>query len=150
MKGETNQRQKGFKPPFFKRNSQENQQGHSSQNELKTIDSFGKSPRKQSVQCWRCEGSHLYRDFPHKCQRMRSVHNIQEVEIVEYMGGNMPRIYASLDNKKEEYQSPMIELKGKFENYPITILIDSRDRHSYINSNIVEIFHFQRSNHNKY
>jgi hypothetical protein len=33
---------------------------------------------------------------------MRIVHNIQEVEIVEYMGENMPRIYASLDNKQEE------------------------------------------------
>jgi hypothetical protein len=31
---------------------------------------------------------------------MRTSHNIWEAETVEYMGGNMPRIYAALDNKK--------------------------------------------------
>jgi hypothetical protein len=41
---------------------------------------------------------------------MRIVHNIQEDEIVEYMGGSMSRIYVALDNKQEEYQSPMIEV----------------------------------------
>jgi hypothetical protein len=30
---------------------------------------------------------------------MRIFHNIQEAEIVEYMGGSMPRIYAALENK---------------------------------------------------
>jgi hypothetical protein len=46
MKGKKDQRKKGFKPPFFKKNSQENQQGHSTQNEHKMVDSFGKRPRK--------------------------------------------------------------------------------------------------------
>jgi hypothetical protein len=86
---------------------------------------------------------------PHKGERMRTVHNIQEAEIVEYMGGNMPMIYASLENKQEKYQSPMIEVEGKIDNHPIEILIDSRASHSYINSNIVEIFHLQRSKHKK-
>ena len=48
-----------------------------------------------------------------------------------------------------EYQSPMIEVEGKIDNQTITILIDSRASHSYINSNIVERFHLQRSNHKK-
>jgi hypothetical protein len=39
---------------------------------------------------------------------MRIFHKIHEGEIVEYMGGKIPRIYAALDNKKVEYQSPMI------------------------------------------
>jgi hypothetical protein len=43
----------------------------------------------------------------------------------------------------------MIEVKGKIDNYPIAILIDFGDTHSYIKSNNVEIFHFQRSKHNK-
>jgi hypothetical protein len=72
------QRKKGFKPPFFKNNSQANQQGQSSQNEHKTTDSFGKMQRQQVVQCWGCEGNHLYRDCPYKGERMRIVHNIQE------------------------------------------------------------------------
>jgi hypothetical protein len=50
------------------------------------------------------------------------------------MGGNMPRIYASLNNKQEEYKSPMIEVEGKIDNHPIEILIDSGATHSYINS----------------
>ena len=80
---------------------------------------------------------------------MRTVHNIQGDEIVEYMGGSMPRIYVALDNKQAEYQSPMIEVEGKIDNHPTAILIDSQASHSYINSNIIERFHLQRSKHKK-
>jgi hypothetical protein len=69
-------------------------------------DSFGKRPRQELVQFWGFEGNHLYRDYPHKEERMRTVHNIQEAEIIEDMGGNMQSIYVSLDNKKQKYQSP--------------------------------------------
>jgi hypothetical protein len=62
------------------------------------------------------------------------------------MGKIMPRIYAALDNKKRD-QSPMIEVEGKINNEPITILIDFGANHSYINDNIVERFHLQRSKH---
>jgi hypothetical protein len=60
------------------------------------------------------------------------------------MGGNMTRIYAALDNKKVEYQSPMIEVESNIDNQPIEILIYYGVIHSYINSNIVERFHLQR------
>jgi predicted aspartyl protease len=43
----------------------------------------------------------------------------------------------------------MIEVEGKIDNHPIAILIDSGASHSYINANIVEIFHLQRSKHKK-
>jgi hypothetical protein len=75
MKGKNDQRKKNFKPPFFKKKSKENNQGQSTQNEHKTIDSFGKRPRQQLVRCWGCEGNHLYRDCPHKGERMRTIHN---------------------------------------------------------------------------
>jgi hypothetical protein len=68
---------------------------------------------------------------------------------MEYMGGIMSRIYATLDNKQAEYQSPMIEVEGKIDNQPIIILIDFGASHSYKNSNIVEIFNLQRSKHKK-
>jgi hypothetical protein len=100
MKGKKDQRKKGFKPPFFKNNSQTNKKAQSTKNENTTIDSFGKRPRTHLVQCWGCDGNHLYRDLPHKEERMSIFHNIQEVEIVEDMGGNLPRIYAALINKK--------------------------------------------------
>jgi hypothetical protein len=44
----------------------------------------------------------------------------------------------------------MIEVEGKINNHPIASLIDSGTSHSYINSNIIERFHLQRSKHNKY
>jgi hypothetical protein len=80
---------------------------------------------------------------------MRTIHNIQGVEIVEYTGRNMSKIYATLDKKQVEYQSPMIEVGGKLNNQPIIVLIDSGANHSYIKSNTIEIFHLQGSKHNK-
>jgi predicted aspartyl protease len=44
----------------------------------------------------------------------------------------------------------VIKVEGTIDNQPIEILIDYRDSHSYINSNIVKIFHLQRRNIKKY
>ena len=68
---------------------------------------------------------------------------------MEDMGGSMIMIYVVLDNLTEKYQSPMIEVEGRIDNKPISILIDFGASHNYINANIVEIFHLQRSKHNK-
>jgi hypothetical protein len=43
----------------------------------------------------------------------------------------------------------MIEVEGNIDNHPTIILIDSRSIHSYINFNIVEIFHLKMSKHKK-
>ena len=42
----------------------------------------------------------MYRDCPHIGENVRIVHNIQEVDTVEDMERNVPRIYTALDNKK--------------------------------------------------
>jgi hypothetical protein len=55
---------------------------------------------------------------------VKVVHNVQQDEMIEDMGKNVPRIYASLDNKEDEFQSHMIEVKGNINNQPISILID--------------------------
>ena len=39
-------------------------------------------------------------DCPHKGDKMGVVHNIEEVDRVDDVGKSMPRIYASLDNRK--------------------------------------------------
>jgi hypothetical protein len=49
----------------------------------------------------------------------------------------------------ENFPEQKILLLLHHDNLPITILIYYGDSHSYINSNIVEIFHLQRSKHNK-
>jgi hypothetical protein len=40
----------------------------------------------------------MYKYFPHREDKMRTLHNIQEATIVEDMGINIPRIYASLED----------------------------------------------------
>ena len=110
---------------------------------------MGQRPRQPPSQCWGCKGDHMFRYFPHKGEKARTFHNVQQVEIVEDMGTNLPRIYASLDNNQAEYQPHMIEVEGMINNQTIAILIDSRDSHSYIYPNMVEIFHLPRRKHGK-
>jgi hypothetical protein len=43
----------------------------------------------------------------------------------------------------------MIEVEGMINNQTISILIDSRASHSYIDPKMVESFHFPRSKHEK-
>ena len=45
----------------------------------------------------------MIRYFPHRGEKVRIVHNVQQDEIVENMGRKVPGIYASLDNKQSEY-----------------------------------------------
>jgi hypothetical protein len=68
---------------------------------------LGKGPKL--VKCWGCEGNHLHRDYPYKGERMRTFHKIQEAKTVEYMEGNIPRIYAILENKQARSQSPILK-----------------------------------------
>jgi hypothetical protein len=79
--------------------------------------------------------------------KLNTMHSIKKEEIVEDMGKNMSRTYASLENRKEDYQSHMIEVEGKFDNHPIDILIDYGASHSYIDPNIVERFKFKKCKH---
>jgi hypothetical protein len=62
------------------------------------------------------------------------------------MGRNVSRIYVALDNKKDEFLSHMIEVKGKINNQPIVILIELGSSHSYLDPMMVERFQFLRRN----
>jgi hypothetical protein len=42
----------------------------------------------------------MFRDCPHRSDKVRVVHNVQRAETVGDMGRNIPRIYAALDNKQ--------------------------------------------------
>ena len=92
----------------------------------------------------------MFSDCPHRGEKVRNVHNEHQVETMEDMGKNVPRIYAALDNKKVEYQSHMIEVEGMINNQTIAILIDSGASHSYIDPKMVESLNFPRSKHGKY
>jgi hypothetical protein len=90
----------------------------------------GKRPRQTPMQCWGCKGDHNYRDFPHRKDKVRAVHNVQQVETMEYMGKRVPRIYVALDNNQVVFQPHTIEMEGMINNHALTILIDSRASHS--------------------
>jgi hypothetical protein len=134
------QRKKGIKPPFFRNNTQ----GRTTSREPRTIETGGQRPRKPPIQCWGCKGDHMFRDCPHGGEKVRIVHNVQQVETVEEMGRNVTRIYVALDNKQAEYQSHMIEVEGMINNQNIVILSDSRSSHSYKDPKMVESFHLPR------
>jgi hypothetical protein len=88
-------------------------------------------------------------DCPHRNDKVRVLHNVQQAETVEDMGSRIPRIYAALDNKQAKYQSHVIEVEGMIKDQPFTILVDSGASHSYINPRVVESLHLIRSKHEK-
>jgi hypothetical protein len=106
-------------------------------------------PRLPPMECWGYKGNHRYRDCPHKKDKARTVHNVQQVETVEDMGSRMLRIYATLDNKQVEFQSHVIEVEGTINNRPLVILIDSGASHSYIDPRVVESLHLTRNKHER-
>jgi hypothetical protein len=106
-------------------------------------------PRPPPMECWGCKGKHRYRECPHKKDKARTVHNVQQAEIVEDMGSKMPRIYVALDNKQAKFQSHMIEVESMINNRPFSILIDLGANHSYVDPKVVESLHLSRSKHER-
>ena len=81
--------------------------------------------------------------------RLRSIHNIQDVSTMEYLSRNISRIYETLYNRHAYNQSNIIQVEINISNQP-TILINSITCHSYITPNLVEIFQLKRIKHEKY
>jgi hypothetical protein len=92
-KDKFNQKRKGFKPPFDRNEPNRNHQDQYAKGESKKEDSLGKRGRPP-IQCWGCKEDHLYKDFPHIKDRVKTMHNVQEATTVE----DMERIYAALDD----------------------------------------------------
>jgi hypothetical protein len=111
---------KGNKPPFFRNNPQ----GQPYFREPRKDEVGGKMPRPPPIECWGFKGNHRYKDFSHINDKVRAIHSVQKDKIVEDMGSIIPRIYATLDNKQDEYQSHIIKVEGMINNHPFTILID--------------------------
>jgi hypothetical protein len=59
----------------------------------------GKRKRQPPMQCWGCKGDRKYRDCPHKDEKVRFFHNVQQEETMEEMEISVPNIYVDLDNK---------------------------------------------------
>jgi hypothetical protein len=91
----SNQRRKGFKPPFNRNEPNRNHQDQYAKGDSKKEDSLGKRGRPP-IQCWGCKEDHLYKDWPDGKDRVRIVHNIQEATTIEDMG----RIYSYLNDRQ--------------------------------------------------
>ena len=57
---------------------------------------------------------------------------------VDDLERTMPRINATLENKQADYQTSMVEVEGKLNQTPISILIDLGASLSYISPDLVE------------
>ena len=53
---------------------------------------------KGPLKCWGFRGNHVLRDCPHQRENPQSLHNLEEVVIVEDMEKSTPQIYGALDN----------------------------------------------------
>jgi hypothetical protein len=146
MKSKVEQRKKGTKPPFFRSIAQ----GQPTPKELGMTETVEQKPKKKPIQCWGYGGDHMRKYYPQKGDKARIVHSVQQAMTVEFMGRNVPRIYAALDNKQVEFHSHMIEVEGKINDQPIVILIDSGASHGYLNHKIVQRFQLSRSKLEKY
>jgi hypothetical protein len=96
-KEKSNQRRKGFKPHFNRNNPNTYHKDRSAKNKSKREDSLGKRGRPP-IKCWGCKKDHTYKDFPHREDKMDTMHNIQKDTIVEYMGRSISRIYETLED----------------------------------------------------
>jgi hypothetical protein len=74
-KEKSNQRNKGFKPPFNRNSPNKNHQDQPAKDESKREESLGKRGRPP-IQCSECK-DHLYKDFPHRKDKVNTIHNIQ-------------------------------------------------------------------------
>jgi predicted aspartyl protease len=81
-------------------------------------------------------------DCPHREDKNNTMHNIQEDTTVEDMG----KIHAALNDRKEEYQSNIIEIEGNIINHHVSILIDSGAIHCYIDPKLVDRVHLEKIN----
>jgi hypothetical protein len=112
-------------------------------------ESLGKRSRNHPIKCWGCGGDHMYKYFPHRGDKMNTLHSIKKEEAIEDVGKRILSIYAALENRQADYQSHMIEVEGKIDNQPITILFDCGASHIYIDPKLVEIFKLKKFKHEK-
>ena len=93
--------------------------------------------RKEPVKCWECNGPHYASFFPNWKKTVSNIHTVQEDMNVGDLERIMPRIKAALENMQGDYQTSMVEVEGKLNQTPISILIDPGASFSYIYTDLV-------------
>jgi hypothetical protein len=75
--------------------------------------------------------------------------HLQEASTVGYMGRNMHKINAIVDQRKVDHQSTIMEVEGKIHDNCISILIDLGDSLIYVTPSLVELNKLTKINHVK-
>ena len=92
---------------------------------------------KEPVKCWECNGPHYALVCPNQKKTVSNIHTMHEEMIAGDIARKMPRINVALENRHADYQTSMVEVEGKLNQTPISILIDPGARWSYISPNLV-------------
>jgi hypothetical protein len=78
------------------------------------VNKVGDNPR-EVLKCWECGEPHLRINCPCLISTSRtSVHNQQEASIVGDMGRSMHKINATMDGRKLDHQSNIVECNDPF------------------------------------
>ena len=122
-----------------KGNSQINPIGQRNNEPVNIHSSYTKNiERKEPVKCWGCNGPPYASTFPNRKKTVSNIHTIQEEMIVGDLARTMPMINATLENMQEDYQTSIVQVEGKLNQTPISILIDPWASLSYISPDLVE------------
>ena len=93
--------------------------------------------RKERVKCWECNGPHYASVCPNRKNTVSNIHTVQEEMTIGDLARTIPKINAALENRQVNYQTSMVEVEGKMNQTPISILIDPRASLSYISLDLV-------------
>ena len=94
--------------------------------------------QKKPIKCLDCNGLHYASVCPNRKKTVSNIHTIQkEMNIGDLVRTN-PKINAALENRQVDYQTSMVEVEGKINQIPISILFDLEASLSYIYPNLVE------------
>ena len=121
-----------------KGNSQSNPNGPRNKEPANNHSNYIKNNEcKEPLKCWDCNGPHYASVCPNKKKTGSNIHIEQEEIIVGDLARALPRINAALEKRQADYQTSMVEVEGKLNQTPISILIDLGARLSYISLDLV-------------
>jgi hypothetical protein len=104
----------------------------------------------EPLKCWECGEPHIRRKYPCLISANRTVvHNLQEALIVGDVGRSLHRINATIDGRKDDHQSSVVNIEGKIHDTRIFVLINPEETLSYITPKVVESNKIKRLKHTK-
>ena len=122
-----------------KGNSQLNPNGQRNKEPVNNHSNYTKNnERKEPVKCWEYNGPQYASIFPNRKKIVSNIHMVQEDMTIGDLARTIPMINVALENRQEDYQTSMVEVEGKTNQIPLSILNDPGATLSYNSPNLVE------------